>query len=394
LVVTSGSGGISVIVADTSARYGLVLPEVPPETQRKLKELVPYATTRNPVDMATAGMRDMQMTAQVLEMLLEEGNYPSAFTYLSHNGLNPKRMDDLARHLLPVREKFPDRVLGIIANMMREWRDRFQEQGLLVYEEPARAIAAVAALWRIGRGFADSDSHQRALALPEAVLAPHQGRGGERAAKRLVASLGIAAVEDRLARSGTEAVEAARAFGEKVVLKVASADIAHKSEIGGVLLGLSSAEEVAAGYETLMSRAQAAAPGAQIDGVLVSPLVEGGVETIVGVKRDPVFGPIVMFGIGGIFVEIYRDVSLRVAPFDVDIGRQMIREIVGHPLLAGARGRARVDVEALARSLSLVSAYADRFYDELDSIDINPLIVLPEGKGVMAVDALVVPRAE
>jgi acyl-CoA synthetase (NDP forming) len=336
----------------------------------------------------------MQMTAQVLEMLLEEGNYPSAFTYLSHNGLNPKRMDDLARHLLPVREKFPDRVLGIVANMMREWRDRFQEQGLLVYEEPARAIAAVAALWRIGRGFADSASHQHALALPEAVLAPHQGRGGERAAKHLVASLGIPAVEDRLARSPAEAVEAARVFGKNVVLKIASADIAHKSEIGGVLLGLRSAEEVATAYETLMSRAQAAAPGARIDGVLVSPMVEGGVETIVGVKRDPVFGPVVMFGIGGIFVEIYRDVSLRVAPFDVDIGRQMIREIVGYPLLAGARGRTRVDVEALARSLSLVSAYANRFHDQLDSIDINPLIVLPEGKGVVAVDALVIPQRE
>ncbi len=391
LAVTSGSGGISVIVADTSARYGLVLPEVPPETQRRLKELVPYAVTRNPVDMATAGMRDMQMTAQVLEMLLEEGNYPAAFTYLSHNGLNPKRMEDLARYLLPVREKFPDRVLGIVANMMREWRDRFQEQGLLVYEEPARAIAAIAALWRIGRGFSEGGSRDLPLSLPPAALAPHDGRAGEQAAKRLVASMGIPAVQDRLAGSAAEAVDAAKAFGKPVVLKIASPDIAHKSEMGGVLLGLHSADEVAAGYDTLMSRARAAAPKAQIDGVLVSPLIEGGVETIVGLKRDPVFGPVVMFGIGGIFVEVYRDVSLRVAPFGIETARAMIREIVGYPLLAGARGRDKADIEALARALSLISAYADRFRDDLDSIDINPLIVLPEGKGVVAVDALVVP---
>jgi acyl-CoA synthetase (NDP forming) len=116
------------------------------------------------------------------------------------------------------------------------------------------------------------------------------------------------------------------------------------------------------------------------------------VETIAGVQRDPVFGPVVMFGMGGIFVEIYRDVALRVAPFGIETAREMIREIVGYPLLTGARGRAPADIEALARSLSLLSAYADRFRDDLDSIDINPLIALPEGKGVIAVDALVVPQ--
>ena len=394
LAVTSGSGGISVIAADASARCGLALPEVPAQTQRKLKALVPYATTRNPVDMATAGMRDMEQVAQVLEMLLEEGNYPSAFTYLSHNGMVPKRMEALARHLLPVREKFSDRVIGIVANMLPEWRDRFQDQGFIVYEDPARAIAAIAALWRIGRGFLNAGAQEQPLALPDMVQAPGAGRGGEQAAKRVVASMGISVVDERLARSAAEAVDAAKAFGKAVVLKIASPDIAHKSDIGGVLIGLCSADDIAAGYDALLSRAQAAMPNAQIDGVLVSPLIQGGVETIVGVNRDPVFGPVVMFGMGGIFVEIYHDVSLRVAPFGIDTAREMIREIVGYPLLAGARGRAPADIEALARALSLLSAYADRFRDELDSIDINPLIVLPEGKGVVAVDALVVPRRE
>jgi acyl-CoA synthetase (NDP forming) len=391
LAVTSGSGGISVIAADASARSGLVLPEVPAETQRKLKALVPYAMTRNPVDMATSGMRDMEQVAQVLEMLLEEGNYPSAFTYLSHNGMVPKRMEVLARHLLPVREKFPDRVIGIVANMLPEWRDRFQDQGFLVYEEPTRAIAAIAALWRIGRGFLNAGAQEQPLALPDMVQAPGAGQGGEQAAKRVVASMGIPVVDERLARSGAEAVDAAKALGKTVVLKIASAAILHKSDIGGVLIGLRSADQIAAGYDALMARAREAAPAAQIDGVLVSPLIEGGVETIAGVKRDPVFGPVVMFGMGGIFVEIYRDVSLRLAPFGIATAREMIREIVGYPLLAGARGRAPADVEALARALSLISAYADRFRDELDSIDINPLIVLTEGKGVVAVDALVVP---
>jgi acyl-CoA synthetase (NDP forming) len=394
LAVTSGSGGISVIVADASARFGLSLPEVPRETQRKLTELVPYAMTRNPVDMATAGMRDMEMVAHVLGMLLEEGNYPSIFTYLSHNGMVPERMEKLARHLSPLRVRFSDRVIGIVANMLPEWRDRFQDEGLLVYEEPTRAIAAIAALWRIGRGFAKTALREELPPLPSGIYPPKAGRGGERAAKRVVASIGISVVDDRLARSATEAVSAANAFATATVLKIASPDILHKSDMGGVLLGLRSAEEIAAGYDTLLARARAAVPHARIDGVLVSPLVTGGVETIAGVKRDPVFGPVVMFGMGGIFVEIYRDVSFRVAPFGIDTAHEMIREIVGYPLLTGARGRSPADVEALARSLSLLSVYADRFRDALDSIDVNPLLVLADGKGVMVVDALVVPRTE
>jgi acyl-CoA synthetase (NDP forming) len=394
LAVTSGSGGIGVIVADASARFGIALPEVPEQTQRKLKALVPYAATRNPVDMATAGQRDMELVARVMEMLLEEGNYPAILTYLSHNGLMPSRMDLLARHLLPVRQKFSDRVIGIVANMLPEWRDRFQDQGVLVYEEPTRALAAMAALWRIGRGFSAGGPHQSPPSLPAGILPPEAGYGGERAAKRVLASIGIPVIEDRLARSASEAVKAAAAFGSKIVLKIASPDILHKSDIGGVLVGLHSAQEIAAGYEALLARTRTAAPDARIDGVLVSPFLTGGVETIAGVKRDPVFGPVVMFGIGGIFVEIYRDVAFRVAPVGRDEAWEMIGEIAGYPLLAGARGRSAADVEALAYCLSLLSAYADRFRDALDSIDINPLLVLPEGKGVVALDALVLPRTE
>ena len=392
LAVTSGSGGINVIMADACARLGVALPEVPAQTQRKLKELVPYATTRNPVDMAAPGMGNMELEAQVVELLLDEGGYASVLAYVAHNGMMPKRMEELARHLTQVREKFPDRVIGIIANMMAEWRDRFQDQGFLIYEEPTRAIAAIAALWRIGCGFLAGDAREQPLLLPETVHGPGAGQSGEQAAKRVVASMGITVVDERLVRSAVEAVDAAKAFGKAVVLKIASPAILHKSDIGGVLIGLRSAEEVAAGYDTLMARAREAAPTGEIDGVRASRWIGGRVETIVGVKRDPVFGPMVMFGMGGIFVEIYRDLSLRLAPFGVDTAREMIREIVGYPLLAGARGRAPADVEALARALSLVSAYADRFRDELDSIDINPLMVLPEGKGVVAVDALVVPR--
>jgi len=177
------------------------------------------------------------------------------------------------------------------------------------------------------------------------------------------------------------------------VLKIVSPDIAHKSELGGVLLGLDSAQAVRAGYGTLLERARAHAPDARIEGVLVAPLVRGGVETILGVTRDPVFGPVVLFGLGGILVEVCKDVTLRIAPFSEAEALEMIRSVKGYALLEGVRGQPRADIPALARALARLSVFAQANADALESLDINPFIVLPEGQGALAVDALIVPRA-
>jgi acetate---CoA ligase (ADP-forming) len=211
-------------------------------------------------------------------------------------------------------------------------------------------------------------------------------------AKRVLASAGIPVVPERLAASAEEAVEAAQALGLPCVLKIVSADIAHKSEIGGVLLGLDSPAAVRAGYGTLLERARARAPQARLDGVLVAPLVRGGVETILGVQRDPVFGPVVLFGLGGILVEVLKDVTLRIAPFDEDAALAMIREVKGYPILEGVRGQPRADIPALARALAALSVFAHANADALETLDVNPFIVLPEGQGALAVDALIVPR--
>jgi acyl-CoA synthetase (NDP forming) len=187
-------------------------------------------------------------------------------------------------------------------------------------------------------------------------------------------------------------VRAAALLGYPVVLKIASPDIAHKSEIGGVLLNVATAAQVKRGFAALMEGARAKAPAARLDGVLVAPQVQGGVEVILGVSREPVFGPVVMFGLGGIFVEVLKDITLRIAPFGIEEAGRMIREVKGYPLLAGARGRPRADVAALAEALSRLSVFAAARADDLETLDINPFLVLPEGKGAVAVDALIVPR--
>ena len=179
---------------------------------------------------------------------------------------------------------------------------------------------------------------------------------------------------------------AAKAIGFPVVLKVLSPDIAHKSEAGGVVLGLRNADDVATAYDAMMARVRQHEPNARIEGALVARMIEGGVETVIGTKRDPMFGPVVMFGLGGVYVEVLKDVTLRLAPVDRATALEMIRGIKGFPLLAGARGKPPADLDALADALVAMSRFAAA-HPEVASAEINPFIALPQG-GV-AVDALI-----
>jgi len=186
--------------------------------------------------------------------------------------------------------------------------------------------------------------------------------------------------------------EAARAAGEPgfpVVMKILSPDIVHKTEVGGVRLNLDSADAVRQAAGEMLAAVAARVPDARIDGVLLAPMISGGVETILGVHVDPVFGPAVMFGLGGIFVEVLQDVTFRMAPFDKEEALRMIDEIRGRPMLDGVRGAPAADIPALAEALSALSQFAAAHRDRLLSVDLNPFVVLPMGQGAMALDAVV-----
>jgi acyl-CoA synthetase (NDP forming) len=184
-------------------------------------------------------------------------------------------------------------------------------------------------------------------------------------------------------------VLAAERVGYPVVLKIDSPDILHKTDVGGVRVGCASAEAVRVAFAQMCEEVGRRAPAARVDGVLVQPMIAGGVEMILGVKRDLLFGPAVVCGVGGIFVEILRDVSVRVPPLDAAEARVMIADLRGSALLRGARGRPAADVGALADALVRLATLADAHRDRLRALDINPLLVLEEGHGVVAVDWLV-----
>ena len=205
--------------------------------------------------------------------------------------------------------------------------------------------------------------------------------------KQLLEEAGVPTARARLATSRDAAVQAARDIGFPVVLKVVSPQITHKTDVGGVKLDLRSPEEVAAAFDEIMAAARRAAPDATIDGVSVQQMARPGIEVIVGVSTDPQFGPVIMFGLGGILVEVLKDVSFRIIPIAPRDARQMIHEIKGFPLLEGYRGQDPADLAALESLLLRVSGFVEQ-QPEVSELDLNPVFAYKDG--ALAVDARIV----
>jgi acetyltransferase len=235
----------------------------------------------------------------------------------------------------------------------------------------------------------DADPMEPKFAVSEDTteMVKKTGSLSEHQSKRILKSHGIPVTREALATSADMAVELARELGYPVALKVQSAAIAHKTEAGGIALDLASDDEVRSAHEQILGEAERFDPNAEVEGVLVQEMVEGGVEVIVGATRDPVFGHVIMFGLGGIFVEALRDVSFRVAPLTRTDAREMIEEIKGYRVLRGVRGRPPVDLEAIVDAIMRVSRLVTDHRDEIAELDINPLVVF--SKGAKAVDALI-----
>jgi acyl-CoA synthetase (NDP forming) len=386
LGVISVSGGGGVVISDAAEELGLDMPQMPEVAQARLKEMLPFASPRNPVDCTAQVLNDLTLLGRFGEAVVSEGGYASILGFLTYTANAASLAPRLREQLRRLKESHPDRlfVLSVVAG--RERVSEYEADGFAVFEDPTRATVAIAAMGRFGDAFA------RGLALPPLTVAPvdlPSTNPSEAEAKALLAKAGIVSAPERVCRTPEGAVAAAAEFGFPVVMKIVSPDILHKTEIGGVLLGISDDAAVRAGFATLLERAGKHAPQAQIDGVLVARQLDGGVECILGIHRDPVFGPVAMVGLGGVFVEILKDVAFRRCPFGVDVAEDMIRSLKGAPLLLGARGRPPADIKALAEMLARLSSFAHRAGERLQSVDINPVIVLPEGQGAFAADAVI-----
>jgi len=386
LGVITVSGGAGVIICDTAEDLGLPVPEMPAEAQAELEALLPYASPRNPVDVTAQFLNDFSLLGRFTETMVDKGGCPSVLGFFTYTAGTPSVAPRLRAELKKVRDRHPDRLFVLSVLASPEQIRGYEEDGFCVFEDPSRAVLAIEAMGRFGRAFA-AEAGQAAPVAPAYVLPATAPSEAE--AKRLLASAGIASAPEAACATVDAAVAAARDIGFPVVLKILSPDILHKSEIGGVLLNVSDEDSVRRGFATLIERAGKSVPTARIDGVLVARQLSGGVECILGIHRDPVFGPMAMFGLGGIFVEVMKDVVFHRCPFGPDVAERMIRSIKGAPLLLGARGRPAVDIDALARMLSQLSAFGAAAGPRLQSIDLNPVFAMPVGEGAYAADAVI-----
>ncbi len=384
------SGGVGVQMADEAVACGLDVTPMSDRAQARLKAQLPYASPRNPVDITAQAFNNLDLIRSNLDVMLEDGAYDAIVAFFTFVAAAEGMVTPIQEMMHDARRRHPDRLLVLSIVGPPAVVQRYEAAGCPVFEDPSRAVRAVAALARLAESF-DRPATAPAVA-PAAVPLPPPPIG-EAAASRIFADAGLPVIESRLCGTALDAAQAAAELGFPVALKIASADIAHKSDAGGVALDLDTADAVARAFAAVTGRARSAHPDARLDGVLVSPMVTGGVEMILGVQHDATFGPVVMCGLGGVFVEALEDLSFRAAPFDAAEAHRMLQELQGFPLLTGARGRPPGDVDALAAALAALSRFAAAHAGQLQSAELNPVVVRPAGQGVVALDALIVPRA-
>ena len=378
--VMTNSGGMGVQIADFAEDAGLELPGLPPAAQAKVMALNPNASAQNPVDFTAQWLSEPGLIPGCMEVLLGDCAMPAVICFMGSSGSNPGVIEGVRS----VVGRYPGRLVIMGISVGLEVARVYEAMGCLVFQEPARAMVAVAALAGFARIFGAAMDVGEA---PGGVRIAAGLRLNEHEAKRLLGEWGVTVPGDAAAATPDAAAEAARRIGFPVGVKILSADIPHKTELGGVVLGVLDAEAVRGVAAAMLGRVGELCPEAKVDGVLVTPMVRGGVECIVGAHLDPVFGPMVMVGMGGTGVELRPDVAWRRAPVTPEQALEMVRSLALYPLLTGYRGRAVLDSGALAMAVAAISRLAVACGEDLRTIEVNPLLVLP--LGVVALDAVV-----
>jgi acetyltransferase len=408
IFVSGGAGGL---ISDLSLDLGINLPELAPHTAARLKSIIPpYGTVGNPLDTTGQVAQQPEIMQGVLESMAEDPNistvvygqaYPSFLDLASPVGEVMRVMPD----------KYPDKVFLIMSLVHGKMQEGFRAG--VAPQEPTdywnevpflqgteNGLRAIRSLNRYAqflrdRGAEGAQTSAGDTAVAEQARGIVRAAGGrplvEREAKKLLALYDIPVTQERLVTNADDAVSAADEIGYPVVLKIESPDIAHKTEAGGVLLDVADADAVRAGFQQVVDNARSYNAAAEISGVLVQEMVQGGRELILGMTQDATFGPAVAVGLGGIYVEILKDVQLGVPPVSNSDARGMISRLRGKAILEGTRGEAASDIDAVTSILSRFSSLCLDLREEVSEIDINPLLVFERGQGAKVVDCLIVP---
>lgn len=381
LAIVTVSGGVGTLMADTASDEGLELPPLPGDVAAALRARIPFCSTQNPIDVTGQVTADMPVLGIAAQGAALSGQYDALAIFvaaaLAAPALAPGVVQ-IVRDTLAAAPAVPMALCGIADDATRR---TLLEAGCLVYEEPTHAVEVLAAQARWASYQAD--------AAPAPPVRPNVSPGtlNEVEALAFLASHGVPAAPHRLVHSPAEAVIAWQALGGYAVLKIVSADLLHKSDVGGVRLGMRTEQEVRDAYEGIVSSVARLAPQARQQGVLVARMIEPLAEVMLGARYDPVFGAVIVLGLGGVAVELHPRTAVLMAPASAERVRAQLSELGVLKLLGGWRGRPVADVQPLIDTVLRVSELAAALGPSLGTLEINPLMV--STKGVAAADAVV-----
>lgn len=383
VAVLTMSGALGAILADRFIGAGLALPDLPDSLQAVLRGGIPdYGMVGNPVDVTGNVVNDPDFVRTVLQALATTDAIDAVVVYA------PGYMLDRMADALAEASRQHQRLFIAIDTGQAQSRAALRAAEVAVFDDLGQAVAALAPylLWCDARHTARMAPAPTLNAATVPALPCHEAD-----ARAYVAAFGLPQARVHAARDADAAVDDARAAGYPVALKILSADIAHKTEAGGVALGLADDAAVRGAFDQVRQAAAKADPDARIDGVMVQKMERGVAELIVGATRDPVFGPVLTVGLGGVLTELYQDTSHRLLPVDESIALQMLHELKAFALLDGYRGKPRADLAAACRAIVAVGNALLAAPAHVAEIEVNPLLIKEAGQGVAVLDALILP---
>lgn len=386
------SGGETAVSADTGFLHGIEYPDFSEATLKKLNDMLPdFATPRNPLDMTAALCYDADAFASGITTVMSDPSIEMGLVGLTISDKVTVSNDIMFEGIRRAFEQIPDKPLAVMSFMEaarnKELVERFQNAGIPVLPTTKYGFRALQHL----QDFISHDTIKREarLAIPEAHSANTRALS-EYESKKLLADNGVPVDLGYIAKTKAEVKEYAEKIGYPLVMKVESNDILHKSDVGGVMLNIKSLEQAEEAYDKILANAAQHAPNAKINGILMQKMLKAGTEMIIGLNSDPQFGPMLLVGMGGVFVEVFKDAALYPVPLNHDEALHMLQSLKSFKLLNGYRGNPPADIEALTDMMVKISDFAYRKKDTLKELDMNPLFVYPKGEGVAIADALAV----
>ena len=387
LVTISGGGGV--IMADAAEDEGLIVGPMPKDAQDELKELVPFASPMNPVDVTAQFFNDLTLIPKFTDLMLSKGGYDALIGFWTSVAGSPVLSKPLLSALKQAMKGYEDKLFINCMVASEEYIKMYEKEGFPCLEDPTRAIVAMSALMFFGEKFNEKPNINQINLDNCKVDIPNKNLN-EIDCSEVLLSAGLPILKPILIKDIEDLSSYFKEGKDKYVMKIVSSDIQHKTDIGGVVLNIDNLDLAKKSYQDIFKNVKNNAPDAHIDGIMISPMKNGDLECILGAKIDPVFGPIVMFGLGGIYAEVMKDIVFAEAPVSKQKAEQMILSLKSKDIFYGARGKPPIEINSLLNAIINLSNFIAANSDKVDQVEMNPILV--SETEVIALDALIIKK--